>query len=59
LLEVNRIARGKYQTAAEQLEEANKHLQEAEAAFADSERLAALASFPRGSLMNSGIPLAL
>jgi two-component system, NtrC family, sensor histidine kinase HydH len=48
LLEVNRIAARKYQTAAEQLEEANKHLQEAEAAVRRSERLAALGQLSAG-----------
>jgi len=48
LLEANRIAARKYQTAAEQLEEANKHLQEAEAAVRRSERLAALGQLSAG-----------
>ncbi|HEY6392751.1 MAG TPA: ATP-binding protein [Bryobacteraceae bacterium] len=48
LLEANRIAARKYQTAAEQLAEANKHLQEAEAAVRRSERLAALGQLSAG-----------
>jgi two-component system, NtrC family, sensor histidine kinase HydH len=48
LLEANRIAAHKYQTAAEQLAEANKHLQEAEAAVRRSERLAALGQLSAG-----------
>jgi signal transduction histidine kinase len=48
LLEANRIAAKKYQTAAEQLAEANKHLQEAEAAVRRSERLAALGQLSAG-----------
>jgi two-component system sensor histidine kinase HydH len=48
LLEANRIAVHKYQTAAEQLAEANKHLREAEAAVRRSERLAALGQLSAG-----------
>src|SRR5260370_13358419 len=48
LLEANRIAARKYQTAAEQLAEANKNLREAEAAVRRSERLAALGQLSAG-----------
>jgi len=48
LLEANSIAAKKYQSAAEQLAEANKHLQEAEAAVRRSERLAALGQLSAG-----------
>lgn len=48
LLEANRIAVRKAQNAAEQLAEANRHLQEAEAAMRRSERLAALGQMSAG-----------
>lgn len=48
LAEANRIAARKYQAAAEQLAEANRHLQEAEAAVRRSERLAALGQLSAG-----------
>jgi two-component system, NtrC family, sensor histidine kinase HydH len=48
LLEANRIAARKAQIAAEQLVEANRHLQEAEAAMRRSERLAALGQLSAG-----------
>jgi signal transduction histidine kinase len=48
LLEANRVATRKAQLAAEQLAEANKHLQEAEAQVRRSERLAALGQLSAG-----------
>jgi len=48
LLEANRIATRKAQTAAEQLVEANRHLQEAQAAVRRTERLAALGQLSAG-----------
>jgi len=48
LLEANRIATRKAQTAAEQLAEANRHLQEAQAAVRRTERLAALGQLSAG-----------
>ena len=48
LAEANRVEAQKYQAAAEQLEEANRHLQEAEAAVRRSERLAALGQLTAG-----------
>jgi signal transduction histidine kinase len=48
LLEANRIAIRKAQTAADQLAEANRHLQEAQAAVRRSERLAALGQLSAG-----------
>jgi two-component system sensor histidine kinase HydH len=48
LLEANRIAVRKARTAAEQLAEANRHLQEAQAAVRRSERLAALGQLSAG-----------
>lgn len=48
LAEANRIAARKYQAAAEQLAEANRHLQEAEAEVRRSERLAALGQLSAG-----------
>jgi signal transduction histidine kinase len=48
LAESNRIAARKYQTAAEQLAEANAHLQEAEDAVRRSDRLAALGQLSAG-----------
>ena len=48
LAEANRVEARKYQSAAEQLEEANRNLQEAEAAVRRSERLAALGQLTAG-----------
>jgi len=48
LAEANRAAARKYQAAAEQLAEANRHLQEAEAAVRRSDRLAALGQLSAG-----------
>jgi two-component system, NtrC family, sensor histidine kinase HydH len=48
LLEANRAAARKAQIAAEQLAEANRHLQEAEAAVRRTERLAALGQLSAG-----------
>jgi signal transduction histidine kinase len=48
LAESNRAAARKYQAAAEQLAEANRHLQEAEAAVRRSDRLAALGQLSAG-----------
>jgi two-component system sensor histidine kinase HydH len=48
LLETNRMAVRRAQTAAEQLAEANRNLQEAEAAVRRSERLAALGQLSAG-----------
>ncbi|HYP07386.1 MAG TPA: ATP-binding protein [Bryobacteraceae bacterium] len=48
LAEANRVEAKKYQTAAEQLEAANRHLQEAEAAVRRSERLVALGQLTAG-----------
>lgn len=48
LLEANRIATRKAEVAAERLVEANRHLQEAEAAVRRSERLAALGQLSAG-----------
>ena len=48
LLEANRIAARKAEAAAEQLAEANRHLQEAEAAVRRSDRLAALGQLSAG-----------
>jgi len=48
LLEANRIAARKAQAVAEQLAEANRHLQEAEEAVRRSERLAALGQMSAG-----------
>ncbi len=48
LLEANRIATRKAQTAAEQLAEANRNLQEAQAAVRRTERLAALGQLSAG-----------
>jgi signal transduction histidine kinase len=48
LAESNRVEARKYQAAAEQLEDANRHLQEAEAAVRRTERLAALGQLTAG-----------
>jgi two-component system, NtrC family, sensor histidine kinase HydH len=48
LAEANRVEARRYQAAAEQLEDANRHLQEAEAAMRRSERLAALGQLTAG-----------
>jgi signal transduction histidine kinase len=48
LAEANRVAARKYQAVAEQLATANRSLQEAEAAFRRSERLAALGQLTAG-----------
>ena len=48
LAEVNRTQARKYQTTAEQLADANRHLQEAEAAVRRSDRLAALGQLSAG-----------
>ncbi len=48
LAEANRVEARKYQLAAEQLEEANRNLQEAEAAVRRTERLAALGQLTAG-----------
>jgi two-component system, NtrC family, sensor histidine kinase HydH len=48
LLEANRVAARKAQVAAEQLAEANRHLQEAEAQVRRTERLAALGQLSAG-----------
>jgi two-component system, NtrC family, sensor histidine kinase HydH len=48
LLEANRVATRRAQLAAEQLAEANKHLQEAEAQVRRTERLAALGQLSAG-----------
>jgi two-component system, NtrC family, sensor histidine kinase HydH len=48
LAEANRVAARKYQAVAEQLEQANRDLQEAEAAVRRSERLAALGQLTAG-----------
>ena len=48
LAEANHAAALKYQAAAEQLAEANRHLQEAEAAVRRSDRLAALGQLSAG-----------
>lgn len=48
LAEANRVEARKYQAAAEQLEDANRSLQEAEAAIRRSERLAALGHLTAG-----------
>ena len=48
LAEANRVEARKYQAVAEQLEEANRHLQEAEAAVRRSERLVALGQLTAG-----------
>lgn len=48
LAEANRVEARKYQSVAEQLEEANRHLKEAEAAVRRSERLAALGQLTAG-----------
>lgn len=48
LAEANRVEARKYQTAAEQLESANQHLQAAEAAVRRSDRLAALGQLTAG-----------
>ena len=48
VLEANRVAARKAELAAEQLAEANRHLQEAEAAVRRSERLAALGQLSAG-----------
>lgn len=48
LAAANRVEAKRYQAAAHQLEEANRHLQEAEAAVRRSERLAALGQLTAG-----------
>ncbi len=48
LAESNRVQARRYQQAAEQLTEANRHLQEAEAAVRRSERLAAIGQLSAG-----------
>jgi signal transduction histidine kinase len=48
LAEANRVEARKYQATAEQLEAANRHLQEAEAAMRRSERLVALGQLTAG-----------
>ncbi|HZU28207.1 MAG TPA: ATP-binding protein [Bryobacteraceae bacterium] len=48
LAEANRVAARRHQVTAEQLSEANRHLQEAEAAVRRSERLAALGQLSAG-----------
>ena len=48
LAEANRVKAKKYQAAAEQLEAANRHLQEAEAQMRRSERLVALGQLTAG-----------
>lgn len=48
LAEANRIEARRYQATAEQLADANRHLQEAEAAIRRSERLAALGQLTAG-----------
>ena len=48
LAEANRVEARRYQAAAEKLAEANRHLQEAEAAIRRSERLAALGQMSAG-----------
>jgi two-component system, NtrC family, sensor histidine kinase HydH len=48
LAQANRVEAHKYQAAAQQLEEANRNLQEAEAAVRRSERLAALGQLSAG-----------
>lgn len=48
LAEATRVQARKYQTAAEQLADANKHLREAQAAVRRSERLAALGQLSAG-----------